>query len=113
MRRDLEEYLIVIQKQRDEMVKAVNEANELAIKGEISTEQVNLIQNYFNQLEANYQRVLYCRYLYNLPPKFIQKWQQKKLAKELQKFKEVNADGDSVKEENDNCLEKVKEEING
>jgi len=112
-KRDLEKYLISVQKQRDEMLKAVNEANELLIKGNISPEQANSIQSYFNQLEVNYQRILYCRYLYNLPPKFIQKLQKKKIEKELKKYVDNKADEESVKKENQECLDKVKEEING
>ena len=81
--------------------------------GNISPEQANSIQSYFNQLEVNYQRILYCRYLYNLPPKFIQKLQKKKIEKELKKYVDNKADEESVKKENQECLDKVKEEING
>lgn len=112
MRRDLEEYLITVQKQRDEMIKAVEEANQLILEGKISQEQVDSIQKYFNTLESNYQRILYCRYLYNLPPKFIQKLQKKKIEKELRKYFEQHADKESVIEENKECIEKVGEATN-
>ena len=112
MKRDLEEYLIALQKQRDEMNKAAEEANSLLLEGKLDPEQANAIQTYFNTIEANYQRVLYCRYLYKLPPKFIQKIQQKKIHKELMEYMEKNADKESVLKENEDCLEKVSDITN-
>ncbi|MBQ6627916.1 MAG: hypothetical protein IJH65_03790 [Methanobrevibacter sp.] len=112
MKRDLEEYLIALQKQRDEMAKAADEANSLLLEGKIDSEQANAIQTYFNTIEVNYQRVLYCRYLYKLPPKFIQKIQQKKIHKELMAYMEKNADKESVIKENEECLKKVGEITN-
>ena len=44
MKRDLEEYLIALQKQRDEMAKAADEANSLLLEGKIDSEQANAIQ---------------------------------------------------------------------
>jgi len=111
MKRDLEKYLASLSKQREEMLKAVEEANKLIVKGEIDQNQVEMIQRHFNQVEANYQRVLYCRYLYNLPPKFIQVLQKKKLEKEMKKLIEMEADKESVMEENENCIDSVKEVI--
>ena len=63
MRRDFEEYLSVVQKQRTEMVKAVEEANELLMQGKMTQEQALNIQLQVNLIESNYQRLLYCRYL--------------------------------------------------
>ena len=111
MRRDLEKYLISVQKQRDEMVKAVDEANQLIIEGKISQEQAAAIQNYFNTVESNYQRILYCRYLYKLPPTFIQKLQKKKTERELRQYIEKQADAESIIKENSECIEKVGEII--
>ena len=105
MRRDFEDYLLKVQKQRDDMLKAVDEANALALEGKIEESQVQAIQTYFNTLEANYQRILYCKYLYTLPPKFIQRLRQKKLTEELKKFLEKHADKDSILEENKECVE--------
>lgn len=105
MRRDFEDYLLKVQKQRDEMAKAVEEANSLILEGKIEESQVQAIQTYFNTLEANYQRILYCKYLYTLPPKFIQKIQQKKLVEELKKFLDKHADKDSVFGENQEWIE--------
>lgn len=109
MKKDLEKYLVSVQQQRNEMVKAVEEANKLILEGKIQQEQVESIQNYFNILETNYQRILYCRYLYNLPPKFIQAFRKKKLEAELKKHIDNNADKDAVMEENSECINKVKE----
>lgn len=109
MKRDLIDYLLRLQKQEDDMQKAVEEANELLQDGKISEEQVNNIQNYMNIIHNNYQRVLYCKYLYDMPPKFIQKIQQKKLDKKLAKFIEEQADKDSVLDENEEALTGIEE----
>ena len=111
MKKDFENYLLSVQTQRDKMWKAVEEANSLAKEGNITNEQVAAIQAQLNLLEANYQRLVYCKYLYNLPPKFIQKIRSRKLAKQLNEFMENNADKTSVEKENEEAIEKVKEVI--
>ena len=112
MKKDLEKYLLSLQKQRDEMAKAAEEANKLIMEGKIQPEQAAAVQGYFNIIDSNYQRVLYCRYLYNLPPKFIQKLREKKLKKDLDEFVKKNADQESVEKENNDCMEKVGEITN-
>jgi len=114
MKKDLEEYLLALEKQHQDMQKAVDEANEMIKDGKISQEQASQILTYMSTIETNYQRVLYCRYLYNLPPKFIQKIQQKKLQKEMEKFREEHADDESVigecQQDLDNINEIVKDD---
>lgn len=110
MRRDFEEYLIVIQKQFTEMEKALNEANDLLKEGKLSEEAAMNIAKSYDIISSNYQRLLYCRYLYNLPPKFIQKLRKKKMDREAQKFIEEHADKDSVVEEGQEALDNIKEE---
>ena len=113
MIKDLEKYLATLQKQYNEMEKAVNEANELIKDGKMSSEQVMQIQNYMNTINSNYQRVLYCRYLLKLPPKFIQKLQNKKLEKQLNKFKDEQADEETVVEETQDALDNIEEIVDG
>ena len=109
MRKDLEKYLTSLQKQFTEMEKAVNEANELIKKGEMNSEQASQIKAYMDILNTNYQRVLYCRYLVNLPPKFIQVIQNKRMQKEMEKFKSKEADSESVIEESQEALDSMEE----
>ena len=113
MRKDLENYLTQLQKQYTSMEKAVSEANELIKEGKMSSEQALQIQNMMNTINNNYQRVLYCRYLLNLPPKFIQKLQQKKLAAEFKKLQEEHADEESVVNESQEALDGIEEIVDG
>lgn len=120
MKKDLDLYLLQLQKQEDDMMKAVNEANELLTEGKMPKEQVEMIQKSMDIIHNNYQRVLYCKYLYSLPPKFIQKIRQKKLNRQLKKFMDEQADKESVVSENKDNLDiieeavySVKEEIDG
>lgn len=113
MRRDLEKYLASLQKQYTEMEKAVNEANGLIKEGKMSSEQALQIQSMMNTINNNYQRVLYCRYLVNLPPKFIQKIQKKKEEAKLKKFIEEMADKESVEKENQEALDTIEETVDG
>lgn len=108
MRRDLEEYLTSLQLQFNEMQKAVAEANELIKEGKLSSEQAMNIQKYMDNVNVNYQRALYCRYLVNLPPKFIQKIQKRKLEKEAKKFAEQEADKETVVKETQENVDNIK-----
>lgn len=112
MRRDLEHYLSQLQKQYTEMGKAVTEANELIRDGKMTSEQAMQIQEMMNTINNNYQRVLYCRYLLNLPPKFIQKLEQKKLNAKLKKFQEEQADQETVINESQEALDGIEEIVN-
>ena len=109
MKRDLVDYLLNLQKQEDDMQKAVEQADDLLKEGLITQEQAENIINYMNTIHSNYQRVLYCKYLYELPPKFIQKIQQKKLNKKLAKFIEEKADKETIYEENKEAQEGIED----
>jgi len=109
MRRDLQRYLAEMQKQMNQMQAAFDEAQEKALTGEISQEVAAQVAEGYNLVKSNYQRVLYCNYALNLPPKFIQKLQQRKLDRKLKEYKESLADEQSVKEENEKAIESVKE----
>lgn len=111
MRRDFEEYLVQVQKQRNNMNKALEELKEKALKGEVDPDTVNLISKNVTILETNYKRLLYCRHLLNLPPKFIQKIRVKKLLKKQEEFKKAQADSESVSQENREAINTI-EDIN-
>ena len=113
MKRDLENYLSQLQKQFNEMEKAVNEANELIKEGKIDSQTAMNVQGWMNKINENYQRVLYCRYLVNLPPKFIQNIQRKKLEKQMKEFIEKQSDEQSVVAESQEALDSITEVVNG
>ena len=102
-----------MQKQLNEMEKAVNEANELIKEGKMKSEQAMQIQNYMVTINNNYQRVLYCRYLLKLPPKWIQKIMKKREDAKMKKFMEQQADQESVEQENQEALDGIKEIVDG
>lgn len=95
------------------MQKAVEEANELIKDGRMTSEQAMSIQNYANKINENYQRVLYCRHLLQLPPKFIQNIRKKKEQEQIKKFMEKLADQQSVVNENQEALDNIEEITNG
>ena len=113
MRKDLENYLSQLQKQFNEMEKAVNEANELIRDGKIDSQTAMNVQGWMNKVNENYQRVLYCRYLVNLPPKFIQNLHKKKLEKQMKKFIEKQADEETVVAESQEALDNIVEVVDG
>ena len=120
MKKDFEKYLVTVQKQHNDMQKALEEAQKLAQEGQISAKIAKNIKAQADIIEANYQRLLYCRHLYMLPPKFIQNIKKKKFELEQKKFFEQKADELGIKEENQKAIdelnktvEKVKEQNNG
>lgn len=120
MKKDFENYLLQVQRQKTKMDKAVKDANQALVEGKMSNEQVQSISMAAANLNANYQRLLYCRYLYRLPPKFIQKLRlksaQRKAKKMLEELAAEKADEESVITENEDNLNTVEEivgEVNG
>lgn len=115
MKRDFERYFVEVQKDYNRMLKALEKVNEEISKGQVSDEQRQLFEQWFNQVKVNYDRVSYMRYLLHLPPKFIQKIQQRnvnsKMMKELKKYQEENADKDSVLNENKEALDNIDKEL--
>ena len=115
MKRDFERYFVEVQKDYNRMLKALEKVNEEISKGQVSDEQRRSFEQWFNQVKVNYDRVSYMRYLLHLPPKFIQKLQQRnvnsKMMKELKKYQEENADKDSVLKENKEALDSIDKEL--
>ena len=111
MKIDFEDYLLTVQKQVDDMNKAVEEANQLLADGKMSAETAEFIKKQMEIINANYQRLMYCKYLYTLPPKFIQKWRNKKLQKQAEKFMKEQADKEAVVKENKEALDTINDYI--
>ena len=115
MKRDFERYFVEVQKDYNRMLKTLEKVNEEISKGQVSDEQRRSFEQWFNQVKVNYDRVSYMRYLLHLPPKFIQKLQQRnvnsKMMKELKKYQEENADKDSVLKENKEALDSIDKEL--
>ena len=115
MKRDFERYFVEVQKDYNRMLKALEKVNEEISNGQVSDEQRQSFEQWFNQVKVNYDRVSYMRYLLHLPPKFIQKIQQRnvnsKMMKELKKYQEENADKDSVLNENKEALDNIDKEL--
>lgn len=111
MRSDFEKYLLSLQKQMDDMNKAVEEANKLITAGEMDQEHAANINKYMEVITSNYQRLIYARYLLDIPPKFIQWFRKKKLDREMKKFQEQQADQESVEKEGQEALDNIGEII--
>lgn len=115
MKKDLKEYYVSLQKQYNELQKALEEINKEIAEGKVASEQKASFENYFNIVQTNYQRISYAMHLLNKPPKFIQKWEDKKALKEqnklMEEFKKQNATSEQVLAENQEALDKLKEAI--
>lgn len=111
MRKDFEEYFTKVQLDYNRMLKQLEQVNKEIGEGLVSEEQRSNFENYFNMIKANYDRLSYARYLLRLPPKFIQKIQQKnlnsKMMKEFKKYENENADKESVMKENKEALDNI------
>lgn len=113
MKKHVQEYYIVMQKQYNEMLKVLDKVNAEIKEGKVSNEQREAFENYFGAVKCNYDRVAYIYHLLCLPPNFIQKMKEKKIQKQQEEFlkKLENATLEDVKNENDACLEKINEEL--
>lgn len=115
MKRDFERYFVELQKDYNRMLKTMEEVNKQISQGLVTDEQRQAFEQWFGQVKVNYDRVSYMRYLLHLPPKFIQKIQQRninsKMMNELKKYRYENADKDSVHEENKEALDSIDKSI--
>lgn len=113
MIKDFKNYLVSVQKQYTEMTKLLEKVNKELEEGNCTWEQRENFATYYNNVKANYDRLMYVKYLLTKPPKFIQKLQQRKLAKEqdafLKKMRELHADEESIVEENSENLQAMKD----
>lgn len=115
MRKDFERYFVDVQKDYNNMLKQLEQVNKEISEGLVSEEQRMNFETYFMTIKNNYDRISYMRYLLRLPPKFIQKLQQKslnnKMMKELKKYQDENADKESVNKEDKEALENIEKGI--
>lgn len=115
MKRDLKEYYVTLQKQYNDLQNALEAINKEIAEGKITSVQRTNFENYFNTVQTNYHRVSYIMHLLNKPPKFIQRWEDKKALKEqnqlMEEFRKQNATKEQVIEENQEALDKLKEAI--
>lgn len=112
-RRDLERYILDLADQSIKLRAEVDKINAKAKEQNIPEEVLNNLQTQVNVIESNYQRVLYCKYLLDLKPKWVRNLIDKKTKKKAEEFVKKHADKESVKKENEEALEKVKEVSNG
>lgn len=115
MRKDLKAYYVACQKQYNELQKVLEDINKEIAEGKVTEEQRASFENYFNTVQTNYQRISYMMHLLNKPPKFIQKWEDKKALKEqerlMEEFRKQNATDEQVLAENLDAIDKLKESI--
>lgn len=107
MRRDFDEYLLTVYHQKIELEKALEEATDLVKDFKITPEIREMLQEQVNTVTQNFDRLMYCKHLYSLPPKFIQKLMKKRIKNKVDSFKEKNADEQSVADENQEAIDKV------
>ena len=113
MRLDLERYILQLADQARQMREEVEKVNAVDKEQNLPVETVEFLNNQASLVEANYQRVLYCKYLLDLKPKWIRDLIDKKHKKKAEEFLKKKADKDSVIQENKEALDKVKEISNG
>lgn len=116
MKRDFFEYFTKVQKQQTEMDKVLEQVNKELEEGKCTWEQREQFEKYYMTVKANYDRLTYVKYLLQKPPKFIQKLQERKLAREQERFlkemTKLNADEFSVAKENEESIEAMKDLLN-
>ena len=113
MRIDLERYILMLADQSIQMRKELEKINEAAKTQELPKEAIENFQRMVDTVESNYQRVLYCKYLLDLKPKWIRDLIDRKSKKKALEFAKKKADQQSVIEENKECLEEVRKFYDG
>lgn len=113
MRRDLEDYILLLADQSIKMREEVEKINKAAEKQQIPKDILDNLQRQVEIIDGNYQRVLYCKYLLDLKPKWIRDLIDKKAKKKALEFAKKNADKEAVKKENEEALEELRKVSNG
>jgi len=115
MKKDFYKYYTQVQKTYNDTLKVLEKVNKELEEGKCTQEQRDNFEMYFNNIRVNYERLSYVRHLLTLPPKFIRKFEEKKILKEqekmLEEFKKNMADQESVVQENKDNLEKMEKEL--
>lgn len=116
MRKDFNKFFAKLQLDYIALLNQKEKIDEEYGKRLLTDEQYTMFINYFNAIKVNYDRVSYVKYLLTKPPKFIEKLYEKlserDLKKELQYYKDNNADEDAVFNENKESLDKIEELVN-
>lgn len=112
-RMDLERYIVVLANQSIKMREELEKIQKAAEKQDIPENIIESIKTQVDIIEGNYQRVLYCKYLLDLKPKWIRNIIDRNNKKKAEQFIKKHADKDSVIKENDEALKKIKEVSNG
>ena len=112
MIRDFKNYFVTVQKQYNDLLKILEKVNKELEEGLCTNEQRDNFVKYYEAVKTNYDRLSYVKYLLELPPKFIQNIQKKRLIKKYEKQMEEyiknKADADSVKAENEENIENMR-----
>ena len=114
MKKDVQQYFIVQQKQYNELLKLADKVNEEIAQGLVSNEQRQNFETYFATIRSNYERIAYIYHLLCLPPKPIRAIKEYFLKKSNEKsIKEAQKAGslDEVVAENEQALEGIKETL--
>ena len=115
MKKDVQQYFIVQQKQYNEMLKLADKVNEEIAQGLVSNEQRQNFEAYFATMRSNYERIAYIYHLLCLPPKPIRVIKEYFLKKSNEKsIKEAQKAGslEEVVAENEQALEGIKGTLN-
>ena len=115
MKRDLKEYYVNLQRQYKEMTDIAEKVNKEIEEGKVTQEQRDQFESYFMTVKNNYDRVSYIVYLLDLPPKFIQKWKERKLKKDYEKtlkeFQKKKVTMEDVVSENSEAIAEAAEDL--
>lgn len=116
MRRDFENYFTKLQLNYNSVMKTYEKVKDDYTKGLVTEEQLVNFSKYIDVVKVNYDRTSYMRYLLRLPPKFIQKIEEKrinsKIMREARKYAAQNADKESVLQENRDAIDSLEKEVN-
>ena len=115
MKKDVQQYFIVQQKQYNEMLKLADKVNEEISQGLVSNEQRENFESYFAIMRSNYEKIAYIYHLLCLPPKPMRMIKEYFLSKSNEKaIKRVQEAGslDEVVAENEQALNGIKDTLN-
>ena len=115
MRKDLEKFFIKLQLDYNNLNKQKEKIDEEYGKHMLDDNQYINFLNYYNNVKVNYDRVHYVMYLLRKPPVFIERLLEKlttlNVKKDLEKFKKLNADEESILAENKENLDIINGEF--
>jgi hypothetical protein len=100
--KDVKKYYYTMQAQYLELKQDLEDYTEAFKSGFITEDQLEDIKAYVSAIEANYERLRYIMYLFNLPNRAEKKKRfNKAQAKELERLFQANATAEQVEAENE------------